>query len=98
MATLSLQTLNQAPLRLVASRAMQPACSRGHGENAPSPVSLLDFVDGPVLDIVYGWLSLRGVIYRSEQIPLRALKQKEGMDSLEPFPVSSQLLYLTRHA
>lgn len=38
-----------------------------------------------MVDVVYGWPSLSGVVDRSEQTPLRALKQ-EGMDSLEPSP------------
>ena len=60
-------------------------CSRAGGENAPGPVSLIDLVDERVVDMVYGWPSLSGVVDRSEQTLLSALKQ-EGMDSLEPSP------------
>lgn len=43
-------------------------------------VSPLDQVDEPVLDIVYVWLSLSGVVERSEQALLSGLKQEAGMD------------------
>lgn len=66
MVTLSRETtLNQPAFRLVASRTTRRhlhefvmqyerhvvACSRAGGENAPAPVSLLDLVDEPVLDM-----------------------------------------------
>lgn len=61
------------------------------GENAPVPVNVLDLIDGPALDMVYGRLSLTGAVDRGEHTLLRALKQEEGMNNLELSTLVSQL-------
>lgn len=49
------------------------------------PVNVLDLMDGPALDTVYGRLNLNDAVHRGELTLLRALKQEEGMGNLETF-------------